>query len=102
MMLNCSYTKPSGLGGWFIHSIMKFKMFSTPLTLTLGFIQAIKQKSGGIFFKYFKKIISLFSHISTKNGSSLYCLNIVLILQIHLSAIQDVDIYTTEHKLVEL
>ena len=80
---------------------MKFKMFSMPSTLTLRSIQVAKQKIGEIFFQYFKIFISIFSHISTKNGSSLYCLNIVLILKIHLSVIQNVGLYTTEHKLVE-
>ena len=62
MVLNCSYTKPSGLGSWFIHSAMKFKMFSTPLTLTLGSIQAAKQKMVE-YFSIISKILFPFFHI---------------------------------------
>ena len=71
MVLNCSYAKPYGLDGWFIHSAIKFKMFSTPSTLTLGSIQAAKQKSGEIFFQYFKSFIPFF-HIFQQKMVHLY------------------------------
>ena len=41
-LFNCSYILPSSSDGWFIQVAMN-KMFSIPLTLTLGFIQATKQ-----------------------------------------------------------
>ena len=98
-MFNYSYILPSRLDGWFIQVTMKFKMFSTPSTLTLGFIQAIKQKSGGMVFQYFN-FFSIFRHISLKIAHALYYWNKTLILQIHLSVIQDVGVYKVEHMLI--
>ena len=75
-------------------------MFSTPSTLTLGSIQAANEKSGGIVLQYFKIFVSIFSHISEKKGYLYIFLNKSLMLQIYLSAMQDVGVYTAEHILV--